>query len=255
MKNKNFVIEKKPQDGICNICLNQFDVLSEDHVPPESTGNHGKLEYRYYFNTAGKTQFHEFTDGIRYKTVCHECNGSLSNFDRCIATFYKQSWQVDLNNCDEHSFSIKPNGIIRGVLGHFLSSKSTHNRSVFDDFCIDAWNDITKPLPQTFNFYVKYYPHNDIRVVRDLVLIGRTPAFTSVMKIKPWAFIVTDQEIYDEHVTRWNDYFAYPWHQKKNVSISVSHACPQDEPEGNVEIMKILGLLATESVIGKKLET
>jgi hypothetical protein len=75
------VLKKSPEDGICNLCLNKFDSLSEDHVPPRCTGNNGSGKYRSCFPQLQLIIAEEtYSDGITYKTICHECNCKLGKY-------------------------------------------------------------------------------------------------------------------------------------------------------------------------------
>lgn len=189
-------------DKICNICRKK-GTLSEDHVPPRSVlfnkivwmDNFGKQ----FQKDDGKPRVRLSQNGIRFKTICRECNNRLHDYDRKLAEFSRSIHNElieNLNNVNYNEVEIEcyPNAIMRSILGHLLSAKVETDNVVIDSSIRSVIFDDSKPIPEKVNVYYWFYPYTNVRIVRDFVRMfsNKQFGFNSVIKFPPVGFLITD---------------------------------------------------------------
>ncbi len=243
-------LQKYPVDNICNICLNKSE-LTSDHVPPKCTGNEGLFHYVNLFNymISKEIKYKGISkDGIKYQTICQRCNNEkLKIYDDEINRLYNTFKNASPSNKLTLRLTLKPNKIIRGILGHFLSAKTSHIRTALEDIFSKAINNPTIPINPNLGFYVVPYFHNQIRVVRDL-LIDYGKVVINVMKIKPLAFIIT-QPKYFPQLPDWSCYFNVEQESEFDIELFGIKECELEWPERFFH-PTLFGKNGVESIVG-----
>jgi hypothetical protein len=125
--------------GPCALCRTYAD-LTEDHIPPESLGNGGRWVARSYLTTASADKElifgREFRSGIRFRTLCKECNNGLGGReDKALADFFERvskliNSPLILNNVMR--VTAKPNLIYRAILAHIIAANDQGIPTAFD---------------------------------------------------------------------------------------------------------------------------
>ncbi|OGU68055.1 MAG: hypothetical protein A3C56_08015 [Ignavibacteria bacterium RIFCSPHIGHO2_02_FULL_56_12] len=244
------LLQKDPADGICNICLKEFSALSEEHVPPKCTGNRGRYRFISYLNfmTDSSTKPLGFSqNGIKYRTVCTECNNiTLKHCDDAISELFNPFLDDNISQ-EQFGVSYRPNLVIRGILGHFLSAKTSHVRSTTEDLFVRALQNMSDPIPEQLGFYVLPYTLPEIRIVRDLLLVvNSSPTLFNVMKVYPFAFIVTSERVFAPF-PNWHEYFELNPDSYVRLEPLNSNPVRCGWPENSGA--QVLGLHAAQSVI------
>jgi hypothetical protein len=80
--------------GPCALC-STYANLTEDHIPPEAVGNDGSwVAHSYLTSAAADKQLifgREFRGGIRFRTLCAECNNRLgAREDKALVDFFER---------------------------------------------------------------------------------------------------------------------------------------------------------------------
>ena len=249
------IIQKENIDNICNICSCPYDKLSQDHVPPKCMGNFGDGTYWNYLQRNGN-QRNSYSDGIKFKTICKECYRKLKVFDDAISVLYKTMKFKKVIGNQKLTIKIKPNAIIRGIFGHFLSAKSFHERSSFDEIFYNSVISKEQFIPPSLQFYVVYYESDEIRIFRDLIVSHPNshykPVALNIMKIKPFAFLIAESPFLNDTVMNWTKYFTEAYNKKIDVEINTHIGCPNYWPENDQDFARLHGKAACESIIGLK---
>lgn len=126
-------------NGPCALCT-QYSKLTENHVPPEAVGNHDAWLAQSYMTTMTADQEllfgRRFSRGIRFRTLCEECNNALGNSeDRALVDFYRRIQKLvdsPLRLPDTTVVAARPNLIIRGLYAHLASANDNGMPNVFD---------------------------------------------------------------------------------------------------------------------------
>jgi hypothetical protein len=125
--------------GPCALCQH-YSKLTENHVPPEAVGNHDAWLAQSYMTTMAADKDllfgRRFSGGIRFRTLCEECNNALGNSeDRAIVDFYQRVQKLvdsPLKLPPVAMVSAKPNLIARGLYAHLASANDNGIPSIFD---------------------------------------------------------------------------------------------------------------------------
>lgn len=255
-------LEKQLQDSICNICLKNRK-LTFDHVPPKCTGNKGTFEYISYYNDSlfrDRIFIGRSKDGIKYRTICSKCNNEkLKICDDAIFELYcGLRKQADSKAIYGAPLKIRPNLIIRGILGHFLAAKTFHAREAFEDLFAAAIDDLTQPISPILGFYVVPFMFDEIRVLRDIILpISQPPIILNSLKVYPLAFIVSSDRSFQNcfekiDVPDWHGFFDIPINEYNNVPVFQTMPIPKEWPELPYfsPVGTGFGRAGSESVIG-----
>ena len=243
-------LQKYPIDNICNICLTKQE-LTNDHVPPKCTGNSGLYHYVNLLNFMISKQIMYkgvSQDGIKYKTICQKCNNEkLKEYDIEIDKLFYTIKTAKASDKLTLKLTLKPNKIIRGILGHFLSAKTSHIHTSSEDIFSEAINHPSKPINNNLGFYVVPYFHNQIRVIRDLI-IDYGKVLVNCIKIYPLAFIIT-QPKYFPKLTDWNYFFDIAPDSERSIEIFGMKECQLEWPERFFH-PTFFGKNGAESIIG-----
>ncbi len=132
--------QKRAKVDKCNICK-QTKELTWDHVPPKAVLVEKSTYAAPLFSTLSSDshQMTHYQSGIKYRTICAECNGALlGKYDAA----YREFTQSVVQRLDALEDIIRTGGVIprtitvelqinkvlRSICGHLLSMKK-----VFDD--------------------------------------------------------------------------------------------------------------------------
>jgi hypothetical protein len=244
------LLKKTPDDNICNICL-KLSKLTGDHVPPQCMGNNLLTHYINYAHYLSKkdVQYKGISqDGIKYETICSSCNNEkLKFYDDELNNLYSSFRNVEISNRLSIRLRIKPNKIIRGILGHFLSAKTSHERTDYEDIFADTIDSPNKPINPELGFYVAPYLSEQIRIIRDL-LINEAKVSINAIKIKPLAFIVTFPKV-SFGFADWSLYFDSNVNDEYEVNLFGTRECELEYPERYFH-PTLFGRNGAESIIG-----
>lgn len=244
------LLKKTPDDNICNICL-QSNKLTDDHVPPQCMGNNLLIHYINYFHYILTTdiQYKGISqNGIKYETICSTCNNEkLKIYDDELGKLFSLFQNATISNKISIRLRIKPNKIIRGILGHFISAKTSHERTISEEIFADAINFPNNPISSKLGFYIAPYLSEQIRVIRDILII-RAKVSINAIKIKPLAFIVTYPKV-KFNFTDWSQYFDCKLENEYEVELFSSKECASEFPERYFHPFAF-GKNGAESIIG-----
>jgi hypothetical protein len=125
--------------GNCALCRNYSD-LTEDHIPPGAVGNDGRWIAHSYLTTASADKElifgREFRSGIRFRTICADCNNKLGGReDKALTNFFEKTSKL-LNSplilTSTMRIPAKPNLIYRAVLAHLIAANDSGVPTAFD---------------------------------------------------------------------------------------------------------------------------
>jgi hypothetical protein len=231
------------QDNICNICRKEFDSLSEDHVPPKGT----LVNKKFWINNFGRIfTKHEERDnlkfsqsGIRFKTICRNCNSDLSEYDKKLIEFTKNIqlslFELKDKKLNKIIVNLYPVAVMRSLLAHILAAKTETDNIVPDQKVRSFLLDKSKPIDKDLHIFYWLYPYSDIRICRDFTMSsirGRIGdfIFCSTIKFFPIGFLISDKATYeglpnlDLYRDKKSDFYC-------NIEIPIFPLKPVDWPE------------------------
>ena len=189
--------------GPCALCRH-YSKLTENHVPPESTGNADRwLAQSYLTTVTGDSDLifgRRFNGGIRFRTLCADCNNKLGGReDKALLAFNEQ-----VTKLVESPFQLpplmriaaKPNLIIRGLLAHSVSANDTGVPSRFDEEARSIFFGKKAMRLSSWNVFYWIYMAKELFLARSLFLASWFPTLVvhemQILKIYPLAFLFTD---------------------------------------------------------------
>lgn len=204
--------EKRSKSDICNICEKKSD-LTWDHVPPKNCFNDNKTEYNSLFGDLIKEdeklskQFLIAQNGIKFRSICKECNNSL------LGAIYDIELKelVDILNLmmisnvklpNETVINVNVNRIARSIIGHLLAAKKDYDsKTLIDKRLRKFFLDNTKLPPKDMQLLYYIYPYKSLMIVRDIVILrnGKSPfdipkGLISCLSFYPIAFILCNKD-------------------------------------------------------------
>jgi hypothetical protein len=247
------LLRKNPDDGICNLCLNKFDSLSEDHIPPRCTGNNGEGIYSNCFANLPILTIptNEYSKGISYRTICHDCNNLLGKrYDKSISKFYGTVRHSSKKENIE--MIVRPNAIMRGIMGHFIAAKTTHKLSTADEIFRKYAIQPECEIPDEIHFYVIFSPFKEIRIIRDIMMMAGTntknASILNIIKIDPIAIVISDKPFLGSIFMDWNCYRNIYWQKEVKIILNPNDFLPHGMPENDSRFVRLLGQYAYESI-------
>lgn len=188
--------------------------LTEDHVPPKSCGNIKDAIVRRMFPDAYNGKFaHTISQGgLRFKTICSNCNNTLlgTEYDPALEALaneikhdMEESHRTKQLIPGTKSYYCQPNRLIRSVLGHLLASMSvettTENKPTppLDALLQEYVLDPTKNIQQEISIYYWLYPANKKAIKHGAIGFMGTNGqciYGHVSKFFPLGFWVTYNE-------------------------------------------------------------
>ena len=196
-------------EDLCNICQQQ-STLTWDHVPPKGSCILGKtkVSMRPSLNLAGEPKLRESQNGLKFRTLCRECNNFLgSKYDPEIMNFahaVKRCFEVRYVHLPSRvlHLPVKVQRLMKGIVGHLLAAKADLDGTNFETVGRKYVLNEKEPLPTDINLFYWMYPYYDlVHVRRDFVMFWprgtfKTPVVFQTLKYFPVAYLVCDKPQY-----------------------------------------------------------
>lgn len=199
---------KREKTSICNLCR-EVKPLSWDHVPPKGGIELSKVEMETVFSLmAGdkeKPKLRESQNGVKFRTICKECNELLgqkydpilNDFAISVGKYLKTS--LRLPNVINHP--VKPQRLLKSLLGHLVAAKVDIENTAFDVAARNYVLNETAKLPKDINVFYWIYPYNCSVSIRDFAMFTprgtfNEPAVFQTLKYYPVAYLLTDKSEY-----------------------------------------------------------
>jgi hypothetical protein len=185
--------------GPCALCRTYAN-LTEDHIPPEAVGNSGNWIARSYLaNAAGDKELlfgREFRGGIRFRTLCAECNNGLGGReDKALADFFERVLKrVDSPLILNQIMRIpaKPNLIYRALMAHIIAANDSGVPNGFDAEGRNIFFGKQSLGLSTWNLFYWIYTGSSIFLMRNAYYATWNPVEVipiQVLKCYPLAFM------------------------------------------------------------------
>jgi hypothetical protein len=205
-KNKKMKF-KAGKEGYCSICGN-YSKLTRDHIPPQGCVKATRLELKtlsqYLSNSNEKPVISD--NGLNIMSICGNCNNNLLGIEydsalihasRQLSKIIRNQNELGLYLPEQISFRIKPQRLLRSVIGHVLASKlplseRTNISAPFPDALKNYFLDPSSNISEKIEIYYWIYPSNK-QVVIDGLSIGSAMgegfiAGSCLLKFFPLAF-------------------------------------------------------------------
>lgn len=194
---------KKDRVDICNIC-GKVKPLTWEHVPPQCCDNNGEFKINKLFNIDNINEKLDSQNGIKYRTLCDNCNNNIlgANADIAFEDFYKKVklFCQDLKKLtDEAIININLVQVLKCLFGKLLAMDeffATDNISkAMREFILEDKIDF-----DNLHVYFWIYPYNTsiqarLHVSRQVGGIKyNTEGLISLLYFYPLAFVVSSQK-------------------------------------------------------------
>jgi len=197
------------REGYCNICGN-YSPLTRDHIPPQGCVTPTSVELRTLtqYITKSSTKATVSQSGLKILSICGNCNNNLlgTKYDpelievsKKVDNMLRVQRELGLSLPDQINLSIKPQRLIRSVIGHILAGKlpiagKPPISAPFPDALRNYFLEQSSNIPDQVEIYYWLYPSNKQIVINSLA-IGSTlgEGFISgscLLKFYPLAFWV-----------------------------------------------------------------
>lgn len=258
----SFVKVKRGKTGVCNICLTPCD-LQWDHVPPQGGIDVVPLEqYTILERLAGRADKPNrllTQNGVKFQTLCRNCNTNIlgGQYDRTLNDFACVVGQFLKNEHPLPStaiFTTKPARLLRSLFGHLLAAKAEVMHSKPDVAMRRFVLDPTAPLPQELNVFYWVYPHPQVHVARDIVMLSLyaslagTPGIFSILKYFPVAYLVTNLTAY-EGLPSLSGLFSPAIDAEVQITLPLTGLKPPDWPDDGNNIVAGGGISQAQSSV------
>ncbi|MEW5859783.1 MAG: hypothetical protein AB1861_20755 [Cyanobacteriota bacterium] len=183
MKKNKQVKFKGAKEGYCNIC-GQYSQLTRDHIPPQGCVKPTNVELRtltqYLTEPSGKPVNSQ--SGLNILSICGNCNNNLlgTEYDpelievsKQVATLLRVQQELGLSLPETIELSVKPQRLIRAVIGHILAGKlptpgQPPVSAPFPDALRNYFLDTSSTIPDKIEVYYWVYPSNKQIVINSL---------------------------------------------------------------------------------------
>ncbi|MDZ8095833.1 MAG: hypothetical protein RMZ42_28425 [Nostoc sp. DedQUE05] len=209
MKKDNKIKFKGDKEGYCNIC-GKYSQLTRDHIPPQGCVKPTLVELRtltQYISESSKNP-KVSQSGLNILSICGNCNNNLlgTEYDpelievcKKVAGVVRIQRELGLSLPEKIPLSIKPQRLIRSVIGHILAGKLPITgklpiSALFPDALRNYFLDQSSNIPDKLEIYYWVYPSNKQSVINSLAIgSGLGEGFisgSSLLKFFPLAFWV-----------------------------------------------------------------
>ena len=204
----HFAKSKRQKSSICNLCREVKD-LSWDHVPPKGGVELTAVKMQTVFDlmtgSKEKPVLRESQNGMKYRTICSDCNSFLGiEFDPTINDFaisvsrYLDS-ALELPDIVHHT--VKPQRLMKALIGHLIAAKIDIENTVFDGTGRDYVLDLSASLPEDINIFYWVYPYECSIAIRDFAMFTPRGTFTEpavfqTLKYFPIAYLCCNKSEY-----------------------------------------------------------
>ncbi|TRW25349.1 hypothetical protein FMM05_08580 [Flavobacterium zepuense] len=229
--------------------------LSWDHVPPKGGINLTSVEVNnlYEFYTAGKQNGWVSQNGVKYRTICVDCNSKIgSEFDPVLNQLNRSL--INIIQPDNPTWvanpvkiRTKPVRLMKAVLAHLLSAKMHIDEVVTDKNMREMLLLVNQSIPEDLHIHYWFFPYDTTVIMRDFalpVVPGNFSVctFAHMIKYFPLAFIVTDSDTF-RGLTTLSQYRNLDIDQEVDIEIYLDNVKDFDWPE-KVDESNILFLSA-----------
>lgn len=191
-------METYRKDRICNICKKESpSKLSYDHIPPKGGVNITDMLIGNYNNFSAEFELPKQTsqNGIKFRTLCRDCNSMLSKYDRPFNDLMNSaSYIVKCPFILPKTILLKtyPTRVIKSLLAHLLSAKTGFcdmaTDKIIRDFILNRENVLSKNI----RIFVWFFPYNITIIKNDLFQIkDGIRVHYSILKSYPLAYAVS----------------------------------------------------------------
>lgn len=158
------------------------------------------------FDVSGKNNVSISQNGLKYRTICKECNEMLgSRYDKVLNEFSRSVGKyltsvLTLPEIVHHK--TKPVALMKGILGHLISSKIDLDEVTFDKTVREIIFDDNKSIPDNIFIFYWIFPHYQTIVIRDFLMPSKRGLFNEfgfyqTLKYYPIAYLVSDKPKYE----------------------------------------------------------
>lgn len=214
--NIHYVKIKRDAHGICNICKKETE-LSWDHVPPKGSIFYTDVEIYSLSNgflSIDNPPRVVSQNGMKFRTICSSCNNLMgTRYDVVFNNFIKQTILIlEQGNQDFQYLELKVDlkYLVMSILGHLLAAKAEYEATVPDEMMRNILNSEVFDSNGPLNIHYWFYPYASNQVARDL-LVSKINldkhALVSILKVFPFAFLVTESDMFIGKVPRLNEFY------------------------------------------------
>ena len=177
--------------------------MTWEHVPPKSCNNAGAIKTKDIFEIKDNKYHYESQNGIKYRTICGDCNNSILGAcsDVAFKNLYEQCvFFLDSLSClsEEQYIEIDIYNIVKSVFGKFLAmSKEFVNSEIDNEMRNFILHDI---IPTSLHLYFRIYPYASIIQCRNCLSSNvtnpndyTTKGLLSLLYYYPFAFILSTE--------------------------------------------------------------
>lgn len=203
-----YVKTKREKVSQCNICL-KIKSLSWDHVPPKGGIELTTMEMENLFNVFagdGAVQIRESQNGLKFRTLCKECNELLGQkYDHTVNEFALSVGKYLKSNLKFPRIihhKTNPMRLMKGILGHLVAAKIEIDDVVFDTTVREIVLDEKAVIPEQIKIFYWVYPYNRTVIMRDFAMPSARGnfddfGFFQTIKYFPIAYLVSDKTRYE----------------------------------------------------------
>jgi hypothetical protein len=185
MKKNKQVKFKADKEGYCNIC-GKPSQLTRDHIPPQGCVEPTPVELRtltqYLSEPSEKPTISQ--SGLNIFSICGHCNNTLlgTEYDpelievsKQVASMVRVQRELGLSLPEKIDLSVKPQRLIRSVVGHILAGKlpipgKPPISAPFPDALRNYFNNPSSNIPDKLEVYYWVYPSNKQIVINSLAI-------------------------------------------------------------------------------------
>ncbi|RCJ32504.1 hypothetical protein A6770_19035 [Nostoc minutum NIES-26] len=182
MKKNKQVKFKGDKEGYCNIC-GRYSQLTCDHIPPQGCVKPTIVELRTLTQYLSKPSERptDSQSGLNILSICGNCNNTFlgTEYDPELIEVSKQIasivrvQQLGLSLPEKIDLSVKPQRLIRSVIGHILAGKLPISgkppiSAPFSDALRNYFLDQSSNLSNNLEVYYWVYPSNKQIVINSL---------------------------------------------------------------------------------------
>lgn len=181
---KNIQVKfKGDKEGYCNIC-GQFSQLTRDHIPPQGCVKPTPVELRTLTQYLSEPSEKPTTSqsGLNILSICGNCNNNLlgTEYDpelievsKQVAGMVRVQRELGLSLPEKIDLSVKPQRLIRSVVGHILAGKlpiagKPPISAPFPDALRNYFLNQPSNIPDKLEVYYWVYPSNKQIVINSL---------------------------------------------------------------------------------------
>jgi hypothetical protein len=253
------VPRKADGNTTCNICQGTTELLTEDHVPPQSCLIERRVQIEPFEHAFRSQQpgLPISQNGLRYKTICGPCNSLLgARYDPALTSLclaVRGRFGPAFLPASTWTTWCRPGLVVRSLFGHLLAATTDDAQTTPDAAMRACVLDEDAPLPTTLRVFYWLHLHPEVKVRRSLAMPARRGRFREgvgvfeLIKFSPLGFAVTHLDDY-ESLPR-IDTFARSGGGEVEIPFSTSLAVPADWPERVDEGNYVMGGRSLEDAV------